>query len=289
MHWRDYAAITKVIHPKKKWLISYLSLQMMNIPFYQVDAFTNKVFGGNPAVVCPLEAWLADDVLQSIAAENNLPETAFFVPKQEGRYELRWFTPTVEVDLCGHATLASAFVIFSNIHPTLSSVIFETASGQLSVSKSGALLSMDFPARKAKPVQAPPLLSQALGMEPVEVLKSRDLLVVFENEVAIREINPDFNKLGEIKDVFAVIITAQGERADFVSRFFAPNAGIPEDPVTGSAHCTLIPYWAERLRKKHLHAFQLSKRGGELFCDDLDDRVRISGNAALYARGEIFF
>ena len=260
----------------------------MEVPFYQVDAFSSKIFEGNPAGVCLLESWLADEVLQNIAAENNLSETAFLVQRSQGRYELRWFTPTVEIDLCGHATLASAFIIFSFIGSTLSSLDFETASGLLSVSKSGELLSMDFPARKPVPVEAYPALAKALGAEPSEYWKSRDLVAVFKDESTIRDINPDFDRLRQIRDAFAVIVTAPGEKADFVSRFFAPNAGILEDSVTGSAHSTLIPYWADRLEKNELHAFQLSKRGGELFCENIGDRVRISGHAVLYAKGELY-
>ncbi len=260
----------------------------MKIPLYQVDAFTRKAFSGNPAAVCILKSWLDEAVLQDIAAENNLSETAFLVPKSRSRYELRWFTPAVEVDLCGHATLASAFVIFSLIDTGLPSVGFETASGLLSVSQSGELLSMDFPATKAVPTDPPLFLSDALGINPEEVYTSRDLLVVFENELNIKAMNPDFERLKQIREAFAVIVTAPGENCDFVSRFFAPNAGIPEDPVTGSAHCTLIPYWAERLGKNELHALQLSKRGGELFCEHLKDRVRISGHAVLYSKGEIY-
>jgi PhzF family phenazine biosynthesis protein len=260
----------------------------MKIPFYQVDAFSSKIFGGNPAAVCLLESWLDDQTLQSIAAENNLSETAFLVPKAKGRYDLRWFTPAIEVDLCGHATLASAFVVFSFVNNSLFSVDFDTASGPLSVARSGELLSMNFPARKPELTGRSPIISQALGAEPLDVLKSRDLLVVFNDEATVRDMSPDFEKLKQIPDAFAVIVTAPGERSDFVSRFFAPNAGIPEDPVTGSAHCTLIPYWADRLKKTQLHAFQLSKRGGELFCENAGDRVRISGHAVLYAEGELY-
>jgi len=260
----------------------------MKIPFYQVDAFSSKIFGGNPAAVCPLESWPADEMLQNIAAENNLSETAFFVQSSKGRYKLRWFTPTVEVDLCGHATLASAFIIFSFIDRSLSSVEFETASGPLSVTKSGELLSLNFPARRPVPAEASPILSQALGTESLEVLKARDLLAVFKDESTIKNMIPDFDKLRQIRDVLGIIVTAPGEKSDFVSRFFAPNAGIPEDPVTGSSHCTLIPYWADRLKKNHLHAFQLSKRGGEIFCENAGDRVRISGNAVLYAKGKLY-
>ncbi|OPY09267.1 MAG: putative isomerase YddE [Syntrophus sp. PtaB.Bin001] len=260
----------------------------MKIPFYQIDAFSGEIFGGNPAAVCLLESWPGDDLLQNIAAENNLSETAFLVPQAKGRYGLRWFTPAVEIDLCGHATLASAFVIFSFIDSTLSSVDFETASGLLSVAKSAGLLTMDFPGRMPEPTETPSILSQALGAEPVEVLKSRDLLAVFRDESIIKDMNPNFEKLKQIRDAFAIIVTAPGEKADFVSRFFAPNAGIAEDPVTGSAHCTLVPYWADRLKKNCLHAFQLSRRGGELFCENLGDRVKISGQAVLYAQGEIY-
>jgi PhzF family phenazine biosynthesis protein len=260
----------------------------MKIPFYHIDAFAGKIFSGNPAAVCLLESWCNDITLQSIAAENNLSETAFLVPKTRDCYELRWFTPSVEIDLCGHATLASAFVIFSHVDLSISLVNFETASGLLSVKKSDSLLSMDFPSRVPLPIEMPPLLSQALGIEPAEVLKSRDLLAVFDRESMIRDMRPDFKLLKQINDSFAVIVTARGENSDFVSRFFAPNAGIPEDPVTGSAHCTLIPYWSKRLGKNRLHALQLSRRGGELFCEDAGDRVWISGNAVLYAQGELY-
>ncbi|MFZ5572996.1 MAG: PhzF family phenazine biosynthesis protein [Thermodesulfobacteriota bacterium] len=259
----------------------------MKIPFYQVDAFTSRIFGGNPAAVCLLDSWPDNGLLQEIAAENNLSETAFLVKKSKGRYALRWFTPAVEIDLCGHATLASAFVVFSFLDKSLSVVDFVTASGLLSVSRSNDLLSMDFPSRPASPAETPPLLARALGAEPLAVFRSRDLLAVFEAEAVIRDMQPDFDQLKQIRDAFAVIVTAPGDQSDFVSRFFAPNAGIPEDPVTGSAHCTLIPYWAGQLKKTELHALQLSRRGGELFCEDLGDRVKISGYAALYAEGEL--
>ncbi len=259
----------------------------MEISFYQVDAFTNRVFGGNPAAICILDSWLPDETLQNIAAENNQSETAFLVHKYNNEFELRWFTPKVEIDLCGHATLASAFVIFSFIDTSLSTVLFYTASGILSVTKSEQMLSMDFPSRKPVPVEKTDILLRAFDYEPIEVLKARDLLVIFPNENIIKQIKPDFNALKEINDVFAVIISAKGTDTDFVSRFFAPNAGIPEDPVTGSAHCTLIPYWAEKLGKNKLHAMQLSKRGGELFCVNEINRVTISGNAVLYSKGVI--
>lgn len=260
----------------------------MKIPLYQVDAFTSRVFGGNPAAVCLLGSWSDDSVLQSIAMENNLSETAFLVQKSKDHYELRWFTPEIEMDLCGHATLASAFIIFSFADKTLSSVSFDTASGLLTVIKSGDLLSMDFPARKADPVEIPQGIEEAIGIKPGEVLKSRDLLIVLENETNIRNLNPDFRLLAEIKDALGIIVTAPGDNSDFVSRFFAPNAGIQEDPVTGSSHCTLIPYWSKRLNKKQLHAYQVSQRTGELFCEDMGEQVRISGHAVLYSKGEIY-
>jgi PhzF family phenazine biosynthesis protein len=259
----------------------------MGIPIFQVDAFSSKVFGGNPAAVCLLDYWLPDNVLQSIANENNLSETAFLVGKGAD-YELRWFTPSVEIDLCGHATLASGFVIFSFPGTSSPVINFKTASGTLKVERSGDLLSMDFPARKPVRIDNHGIITEALGIEPVEVLRSRDLMAVFDNESQIREISPDFDKLSELHDAFGIIVTAGGDSADFVSRFFAPNAGIPEDPVTGSSHCSLIPYWSERLGKSELYACQLSQRGGEIFGKDMGNRVRISGRAGLYSKGEIY-
>ncbi|MCP4716790.1 MAG: PhzF family phenazine biosynthesis protein [Deltaproteobacteria bacterium] len=259
----------------------------MQIPFFQIDAFSKMTFGGNPAAVCLLEKWCDDAELQSIAAENNLSETAFLVQQSAGQYALRWFTPTIEVDLCGHATLAGAFVLFSFVHTDLSSLVFETAGGEVTVEKNGDVLSMDFPARKPVSIEPPADLSRALGREPVAVLQSRDLLAVFESENEIKNMRPDFERLKQIQEGFAVIVCAPGDTVDFVSRFFAPKAGIPEDPVTGSAHCTLIPYWAERIKKKKLHAFQCSQRGGELFCEYKGDRVGIAGHCVLYARGEL--
>ena len=258
----------------------------MNIPFYQVDAFTDKVFGGNPAAVCLLDQWPEDRVLQRIAAENNLSETAFLVGAGAD-YDLRWFTPTLEIDLCGHATLASAFVIFNFLVPDIAAVRFQTASGELRVAKSGDLLEMDFPARKAEKRGPVSGLADALGVPPAEIYGARDILAVFETEAQVRKMLPDFAALEKIKEAFAVIVTAPGEKVDFVSRFFAPNAGIPEDPVTGSAHCTLVPYWSARLGKKKLHALQVSARGGELFCEDRGERVSMAGRAVLFARGEL--
>lgn len=257
----------------------------MNIPFYQIDAFTDLVFSGNPAGVCFLDRWLEDSILQSIAAENNLSETAFLVSACS-HYDLRWFTPKVEVDLCGHGTLASAFAVFEYINPLAESVDFQTKSGPLSVKRQGDLLTMDFPSRAPEPCRPPDHLAEILGIPPVQTLLARDLVVVYEEEDQVRNLQPDLERVAALEP-FAVIVTAPGQDSDFVSRFFAPKAGVPEDPVTGSAHCSLIPYWSERLGKKQLHAFQLSKRGGELFCLDQGDRVSIGGKAATYLSGTI--
>jgi PhzF family phenazine biosynthesis protein len=258
----------------------------MKLPIYQVDAFADRVFRGNPAAVVLLEEKLTDEVLQAIASENNLSETAFVLPG-DGEFQLRWFTPTLEVDLCGHATLATAFVLF-DIGKATVEVNFKTASGRLTVVKSGDLLSMDFPALPPEPVAIPSNLSKALGSEPAEVLSAQDLMAVFKTEEAVASLQPNFEELGRL-DAFAVITTAPGREVDFVSRFFAPKAGIPEDPVTGSAHCTLTPFWAARLGKRILRARQVSRRGGELLCEERGDRVTISGRAIEYLRGEINF
>jgi PhzF family phenazine biosynthesis protein len=258
----------------------------MKLNIYQVDAFTDKVFSGNPAAVVPLEKWLPDDVMLSIANENNLAETAFFVGK-DGRYDLRWFTPTVEMDLCGHATLGSAYVLYELLGETADILRFQTKSGELTVEKSGGLLVLDFPSRPAVAAGTPEGLVEAIGREPKEVLRSRDYLMVYESEDDVRAIQPDFAALLKI-NTHAVIVTAKGTGCDFVSRFFAPEVGVFEDPVTGSAHCTLIPYWAEKLGKTELFARQVSQRGGELTCELVGDRVRIGGSAALYLKGEIY-
>jgi PhzF family phenazine biosynthesis protein len=257
----------------------------MKIRLFQIDAFTDILFRGNPAAVCPLESWLDDATLQAVAAENNLSETAFFV-KQPNYYELRWFTPKTEVDLCGHATLASAYVIFSTLNPAMKVVRFQTKSGWLSVAREGGLLAMEFPARPGSPCAAPKDLIEALGVSPEECLLARDYLVVLESEARVKSVAPNMEKLARL-DCLGVIVSAAGTRSDFVSRFFAPKVGIPEDPVTGSAHCTLIPYWADRLGKKKLHALQLSERGGELFCEHMEDRVKIAGRAVTYLEGFI--
>lgn len=258
----------------------------MKIPLYQIDAFTSKVFSGNPAAVCPLEEWLTDEQMQSIAAENNLSETAFFV-KKERFFELRWFTPKIEVDLCGHATLASAFVIFNYFDVAAESVSFQTKSGMLQVNRAGALLAMDFPARKADQCPVPEQLVLGLSKQPTEVRLARDYLAVYDSEQLIRSLQPDMSRLQNL-DTLGIIVTSVGDHSDFVSRFFAPKVGIPEDPVTGSAHCTLVPFWSEQLGKKKLHALQVSSRGGELFCEDCGERVTIAGNAVLYSEGFLY-
>jgi PhzF family phenazine biosynthesis protein len=257
----------------------------MKIPLYQIDAFTSRLFGGNPAAVSPLQEWLDESVLQAIAQENNLSETAFFVPMEHG-FHIRWFTPVAEVDLCGHATLATAYVIFNVIDSSLSRVSFSSRSGTLTVSIQGDLLAMDFPSQPPRPCDAPTDLLEALGKRPLEVLCSEDFFVVFANEAEVRELAPDMAKLKDLS-LRAVIVTARGGEADFVSRFFAPKYGIPEDPVTGSAHCALTPFWAARLGKKDLKAYQVSKRGGELFCSDRGERVTIAGRAVKYMEGTI--
>ncbi|HUW19475.1 MAG TPA: PhzF family phenazine biosynthesis protein [Sedimentisphaerales bacterium] len=258
----------------------------MEIPYYQVNAFTTSRFGGNPAGVCPLEDWLADEQMQAIAAENNLSETAFLVRKG-GTYELRWFTPKIEVDLCGHATLASAFVILNYLDESAASVEFTTKGGALTVERDGELLLMDFPAWEVRRTSTPEQLLKALRHEPKEVWCSeRDYLAVYESEENIQLLKPNFDQLNNL-DRLAVCVTAPGRKSDFVSRFFAPRGGIDEDPVTGSSHCELIPFWSKRLRKKQLHALQLSRRGGEVFCEALGERVRIAGHAVVYLRGVI--
>jgi PhzF family phenazine biosynthesis protein len=257
----------------------------MKIPIYQIDAFAEHVFTGNPAAVCPLQEWLDDAVLLAVAQENNLSETAFFVPEGEG-YRIRWFTPVAEVDLCGHATLGTAYVILHELEPTLDRVTFRSRSGILSVLREGDTLAMDFPAQPPKPCNVPPALPQALGAAPVEVLASEDYLVVLPKEEDLVATKPDFSRLQEL-DLRGIIVTAKGNQADFVSRFFAPKLGVDEDPVTGSAHCALTPYWANRLGKSRLRAHQLSKRGGTLYCEDRGDRVVIAGKAVKYLEGHI--
>lgn len=257
----------------------------MRLPIFQVDAFTRRAFGGNPAAVCPLPDWLDDDVLQAIATENNLSETAFFV-REGGDYAIRWFTPAVEVDLCGHATLASAEVVFTTLEPERHSVRFNSRSGPLDVTHEGDLLVLDFPARPPRPCAPPPGLAEALGAAPREVCRARDLLAVFDSEDAVRALRPDLSALARL-ETFAVCVTAPGHHCDFVSRFFAPSQGVPEDPVTGSSHCTLVPYWAARLGRERLFARQVSARAGELHCELRGGRVRLGGHAVRYLEGFI--
>lgn len=256
--------------------------------YYIVDAFTDRLFRGNPAGVCLLERELPDRVMQKIAYENNLAETAFLL-KKEDTYSLRWFTPEAEMDLCGHATLATAFVVMNFVDPELTKIEFETQSGKLSVERADDLYTMNFPSRMPLETAANPLLEDALGCKVLGTYLSRDLLVLTESEKAVENLRVDVDKLAAIsKDIsFAVIVTAKGSSCDFVSRFFAPNAGICEDPVTGSAHCTLIPFWSRRLGKNSMTAKQLSPRGGMLLCEDKGERVNISGKAVCYLEGDI--
>jgi PhzF family phenazine biosynthesis protein len=259
----------------------------MKLDIYQIDAFTKELFGGNPAAVCPLEEWLDADLMQKIAFENNLSETAFFV-KKDNVYEIRWFTPTFEIDLCGHATLASAYVIFECLKLENEIIKFHShKSGELSVEKKDDVLIIDFPSRLVSPCEAPFGLIEAIGKQPKEILKARDYFLVYETEQEVLDLQPNFSKLLEI-NTHAVIVTAKGDSCDFVSRFFAPEVGVFEDPVTGSSHCNLIPYWAEKLGKNELFGRQVSQRGGELFCELKGDRVKIGGNAVLYLKGEIY-
>ena len=250
---------------------------MPSLRQYQVDAFTTRPFAGNPAAICPLADWPDDSLLQAIAAENNLSETAYFVPSTKG-FRLRWFTPVAEVDLCGHATLAAAHVLFVNMGYPSSKITFETRSGDLVVERKSECLEMDFPARPPAACSAQNSLVEALGRRPIETLSADDYVAVFESEAAVRAIDPDFGLLRRL-DLRGVIITAPGDDVDFVSRFFAPKFGIPEDPVTGSAHCTLAPYWANRLDKASLAARQVSRRGGDILCELKGDRVKLSGAA----------
>lgn len=259
----------------------------MMLPIYQVDAFTNKLFGGNPAAVVPLDKWLDDETMQNIAAENNLAETAFFI-KENRNYHIRWMTPLKEVNLCGHATLAAAFVIFNFVEKEINKINFNSRSGILSVEKNGEFLTLDFPSNIPESTERPSHLSDCFEVEPVEILNGGEYLVlVFESEEFIKNYKPNFNLLKLLHPVH-MIITAPGSNVDFVSRMFAPNLGINEDPVTGSAHTVLTPYWSKRLGKQKLIAHQLSERGGELICENLGQRVRISGKAVLYLTGNIF-
>lgn len=254
--------------------------------YYVVDAFADEVFRGNPAGVCPLDGPIDAALMQKIAAENNLPETAFFYPEGDG-YRLRWFTPVDEIDLCGHATLASAYVVTRFLNPAADTVRFHSVSGLLTVARDGGMLVLDFPSRKPVPCACPAGLEEALGIPALHTFLSRDLVALLKSEAAVRAVRPDYRKLAQIKGPLGFIVTAKGDAFDFVSRFFAPNTGIDEDPVTGSAHSTLIPFWSERLGKTKMTAAQLSERGGVLRCEDRGGRVLIGGTAVCYLRGEI--
>ena len=259
----------------------------MRIRLYQVDAFADRVFAGNPAAVCPLEAWLPEDTLQAIAFENNLSETAFFVPEGD-HWHLRWFTPQVEVQLCGHATLASAYVLFERLGEARDAIVFRTRSGPLTVTRDGDQFALDLPANVAEPTEAMPELAEALGRDPEFVLATPDhYLAVYGDAGAVAALEPDMAAVRRL-DRAGVIVTARGGNdADFVSRYFAPQKGIDEDPVTGSAHCVLAPYWAARLGAAQLRARQISRRGGALTCALEGDRVTLRGAAVLYLEGEI--
>ncbi len=258
----------------------------MMTPFWEVVAFTNRLFAGNPAGVCilPEGEWWPDELMQQVAAENNLAETAFLIPRGEF-YDLRWLTPTLEVDLCGHATLAVAHVIFEHLGHKTDVIRFQSKSGELTVERVGKRLILDFPARPGTGLKEVPAdLTDALGARPVEVLSGRDYIAIFESEDQVSAIKPSLAKVARLSPQ-GVAVTAPGKECDFVSRYFAPKAGIPEDPVTGSTHCVLIPYWSARTGKRHLQARQISPRGGELFCENRGDRVGIGGNAVTYVQG----
>lgn len=260
----------------------------MKYNIYQIDAFTDTVFGGNPACVVPLENWFPDDILLKITRENAVAETAFFVHKGD-KIHLRWFTPEIEMDLCGHATLATAHCLKAILNHPKQEIAFETLSGDLKVKVENGLYQMDFPARMPIVSSLPPIISKALSIQPKEVLKSRDYVLVYENEAEIRNIKIDRQLFDRINlDPGGVVVTAKGDNGDFVSRFFTPQASILEDPVTGSAHCSLVPLWAQRLNKKKLYAQQLSERMGKLYCEDKRDRVIIGGHAKTYSIGHFW-
>lgn len=259
------------------------------IDLYQIDSFTNETFGGNPAAVCPLDEWLPDDLLQNIAMENNLSETVFCVAQDDGSYHLRWFTPTVEVDLCGHATLAAAYVIFEYLNHSGDQIIFTGLSGELRVYKTGDGLKMDFPVWPHKKIDISSQISDALGHEPTELYEGYDWVAVYDDMKTVKNMAPDMEKLTACENMRGIIVTAAGnDGVDFVSRFFGPRVGIPEDPVTGSAHCILAPIWAEKLNKTKFNAKQISARGGDLVCELINDRVEISGQAKLFMKGKIY-
>jgi PhzF family phenazine biosynthesis protein len=257
----------------------------VKINVYHVDAFAEKPFEGNPAAICPLEEWLPEQTMQAIAAENNLSETAFFVPEGDS-FSLRWFTPATEVDLCGHATLAAAFVLFTELGYGGEELLFNTKSGVLRVERSGDLLKMDFPAQRPSPFELPAQLVEAFGATPEDCLKFADIIAVYSSEELVRNAEPDMQLLGQL-DCRGIIITSEAADYDFIARWFGPRTGISEDPVTGSAFTQLVPYWAERTGKKEFRAKQVSQRGGEVICELAGDRVIICGNAVLFMRGVI--
>ena len=258
----------------------------MRIPLYQIDAFTDAVFGGNPAAVCVLDEWLAEETMQAIAAENNLSETAFLVADGDG-YGIRWFTPTVEIDLAGHPTLAAGSLVLTRLHPDRDGVTFTSPLGDaLTVVREGDRFAMDFPARPPEIRPGLDGIGPALGAVPNEILASRDGFAVYSDAAQVRALTPDMAAVAAL-DFLGIIATAPGDDCDFVSRFFGPGAGVPEDPVTGSAHCTLIPYWSRRLGKADLFGRQISARGGEIWCGDRGDRVIIAGHTAFYLEGTI--
>ncbi|MCY8504879.1 PhzF family phenazine biosynthesis protein [Bacillus atrophaeus] len=254
--------------------------------YYVVDAFAENLFEGNPAGVCIMKEWIPDELMQQIAAENNLSETAFAVKEGEN-YRLRWFTPADEIDLCGHATLATAYVIANFYESNVEEIKFQTISGELVVVKKGELYEMDFPSRMPKEISLTEEMVEALGVKPVEVHLGRDLIFVLEKEDDVLNASPDFSKLKELPDGLGVLITARSEKYDFVSRAFFPKLNVNEDPVCGSAHCNFIPYWAKNLSKNEMVARQLSKRGGKLYCKFEGDRVKISGSAVLYSIADL--
>lgn len=258
----------------------------MKLTLYQIDAFTEKVFEGNPAAVIPLQNWLNDELMQKIALENNLSETAFFIPVKAG-FHIRWFTPLAEVELCGHATLASAHVLFNHLNYTEKEISFQSRSGILKVKKEGDLIILDFPASKISEIEVPENLQNAFNIQPKKCVKGRDdLMLIFDREEDILNLKPDFQKIIQSK-TRGVIVTSKSEKYDFVSRFFAPSVGVNEDPVTGSAHTILIPYWSKQLDKNKMIAKQVSARGGVLYCKNLGERVEIGGKAVTYLIGEI--
>ena len=260
----------------------------MTLDLYQIDAFADKVFEGNPACVIPLKNWLADEILLKIAQENAVAETAFFIEHGD-HIHLRWFTPEIEMDLCGHATLATAHVLKTILNYPKDQLVFKTLSGDLIVAVNKEFYTLDLPSRKPLTSELPDNIEKSLNIQPLEILKSRDFVLVYENEQDIRNIKINRRFFDQINlDPGGVIITAKGDNCDFVSRFFTPQASILEDPVTGSAHCSLIPYWSEQLNKKEMLAFQLSDRGGKLVCVNNDERVLISGNAKTYSIGQLY-